>query len=565
MAEAGINWDDMIEENKAIIRSLVPNPTVFDLEEYKQDLPISEDERTFAQLIRNSRSKLNYIVGILLVKLEGHQFRPVLKGGTAYNSYATFLRQSLLFDIPDINRYVPLTVDYDISIGAEDISRFDILERLLIDNVYDELNTHFTRHGIYSGFSPIPEHPTMEKNVEILKPLKHNDMLMLSVVRGGGYENNNYRFSLALPSGYMEPLIEIIITTNMEEIHKINKIKDLVITETIDQMQVLYYHTVPDIESLIKLSLRSFINRNIRQLTTKCMKDFYKMNYLFNILLVLIDSVNIIIDISRHELERLFNLFKYIAVVINKCSPIFLYYGGVSGIELTLKSIINSEDDTMILKYHNDVKKQLQSLRQPSAVPVVTYEPPAIHESSYSVKPPAMHEPPAKQVSKPSYVDVIKAISSSTSVPKLAPVSKAPKAIPLVLSSTSAPKALPLVPEEQSSLPKLKDTKSFNVPPVSTPTPKVVPVSILPVYTPAAEALPVKKPKLKKPKAKLGSVRLTEHSSLNVPEPKPEMLPPSPKSQEENPSNVSLPRKTPCDNCVIAKKYDKLKNIAKLK
>jgi len=551
MAEAGINWDDMIEENKAIIRSLVPNTTVFDLEEYKQDLPISEDEKTFAQLIRNSRSKLNYIVGILLVKLEGHQFRPVLKGGTAYNSYATFLRQSLLFDIPDINRYVPLTVDYDISIGAEDISRFDILERLLIDNVYDELNTHFMSHGIYSGFSPIPEHPTMEKNVEILKPLKHNDMLMLSVVRGGGYENNNYRFSLALPSGYMEPLIEIIITTNMEEIHKINKIKDLVITETIDHMQVLYYHTVPDIESLIKLSLRSFINRNIRQLTTKCMKDFYKMNYLFNILLVLIDSVNIIIDISRHELERLFNLFKYIAVVINKCSPIFIQsrYGGVSGIELTLKSIIDS-DDTTILRYHNNVKKQLQSLRQPSTVPVVTYEPPAIHESSYSVKPPVTHEPPAKQVStKPSFAAIVAAsknIPIKKSIPSVSipPVSKAPKAIPLVLSSTSAPKALPLVPEEQSSLPKLKDTKSFNVPPVSTPTPKVVPVSILPVYTPAAEALPVKKPKLKKPEVseQLSSVRLNE----------PEMLP-------------SLPRKTPCDNCVIVKKYDKLKNIAKLK
>ena len=306
-------------------------------------------------------------------------------------------------------------------------------------------------------------------------------------------------------------------------------------------MQVLYYHTVPDIESLIKLSLRAFINRNIRQLTTKCMKDFYKMNYLFNILLLIIDSVNLIIDISRHELERLFNLFKYIAVVINKCSTIFIQtqYGGVSGIERILNLMIeNSMDDTMILRYHNDVKKQLEFLRPSTVIhePPATHEPPAAYELPAMHLPPATHEPPVKQVPKPSYASIFKAIplvSSSTSVPKLVPVSKA---LPSVLSSKPDSKALPLVPEKQSPSPTTTKLPSL---------PSPVPETIL------ESGEKEKKEKKKKKKSK--AVPSTPEAKM------PEV--------EVHPSVETqvLPRKTPCDNCVIAKKYDKLKNIAKLK
>jgi hypothetical protein len=100
--------------------------------------------------------------------------------------------------------------------------------------------------------------------------------------------------------------------------------------------------TLPDIESLIKLSLKSLINRgfisNKPEAYDKCVKDFSRLGYLFNVLLnpMIEPEVYTFIETTLKRIQVLHQLFKYINEIINYCNNIYI------GVETLISSISNN-------------------------------------------------------------------------------------------------------------------------------------------------------------------------------------------------------------------------------
>lgn len=226
-----------------------------------------------------------------------------------------------------------------------------------------------------------------------------NDILLLSIRKHNepGKSNWNYRVSLVIEVEgelHLATIIEVIVSNDNEVYNDINMLllgnspsfiskqiamvnlptsllklaeikrhygKDMLTAEykeTYDMLiarmeqenhdyrtKLLYGYengimTLPDIESLIKLSLKSLVNRGVISHRTeaydKCVKDFSRLGYLFTVLLnpIIEPEVYTFIGSTIENIRVLHQLFKYINDIINFCSNIY--------IGLEIKSIIEN-------------------------------------------------------------------------------------------------------------------------------------------------------------------------------------------------------------------------------
>jgi hypothetical protein len=306
-----------------------------------------------------------------------HNYCMYLSGGSAYNIYDMYLRNIYDYDY-DINTYIPRTDDYDITISINSdigLSSSIIVGNSGIENKIIRFAYEFNRAIIASPFNDnfvVPEAVDIQSITGIILPRAAVSLyglkgakVILSVVEF--WSNYNYSISLKFSNGHESivlSIIEIIVTKEDIAFNKINKIKMI----ELNSSRVF----VPDIESLIKSQLYAFKNKGLeitydpikkQKSKEKCVKNYSRLQYLFNIIYVpytlnnilfksaflkLSDSEQIVkfaeihdgenllpeyysyiqslkdefyrfLDINEHNIEILFYLFIYIARIVNLC------------------------------------------------------------------------------------------------------------------------------------------------------------------------------------------------------------------------------------------------------
>lgn len=305
-----------------------------------------------------------------------HDYCMYLSGGSAYNIYDMYLRNIYDYDY-DINTYIPRTDDYDITISINskiDLSSPIIVSNNSIENKIIRFAFEFNRAIIASPFNDhfvVPEAVDIQSIAGIKLPRAASlyNLKGAKVILSVGEFRFNYNYSISLKfsngrESIILSIIEIIVTKEDIAFNKINKIKMI----ELNANRVF----VPDIESLIKSQLYAFKNKGLeitydpikkQKSKEKCVKNYSRLQYLFNIIYVpytlntilfksaflkLSDSEQIVkfaeiydgenllpeyysyiqslkdefyrfLDINEHNIKTLFYLFIYIARIVNLC------------------------------------------------------------------------------------------------------------------------------------------------------------------------------------------------------------------------------------------------------
>lgn len=395
------NFDTAMAENKAIIDRINPmlarNNPQFDLSiERQQDeeenefcsrlglTPESAKDYKFANVMSECSATFDIFIAMLFSNILGvysgyiisvgtpHTYVPslYLKGGSAYNSYYKSLKLNGM-KISDIDKYVPRTVDYDIV--ATIYNTIDL--NMFIDfmnNMCKELIDVLKENKIFDKFANIDE-AHARAQVAINNPANEyinifENKIVLSVFKyekGGIQINYTYKISLALEHEgviYLDPILELILTHEEDTILYPFVIP---VNNTIYRGVKQHFHYIPQIQELVKLSLKSYINRGLDFNVTKrnkCMKDYYKLNYIFNIWNLKSR------DPLTNEISKLYKFFKYITIVTNQCTNLFITKDYSSNFPVT--SIISSlhsmllkiYDNKMLFAEHQQIQEQLKQL-----------------------------------------------------------------------------------------------------------------------------------------------------------------------------------------------------------
>ena len=391
MAQQTFNFDLAIAENKELIRQIqeirkdiVNEPTFtsddkpsFKYNETEEEMKERESETILADIMNTDMNKIlcNEFISVLFYNilqrykkdiLINHQFQYhypyiYLSGGSAYNSFYKYIK--IMFpDTPNIKDIVPHTIDYDITICVNEQNLKYFTNQQFIDFMKHHTNMlydSFNRYKITDNLSVITEAKAMEHFNKKISPISESKFLaligkfVLNVVSyiNGNKTNYNYRISLPiLHKGtiYFHNIVELIITVNEDASKKIG-----FVTQT--QINDNQYHYLPDPISLIKMSFKSIVNRALvtgnKKNYNKCIKDYYKLNYFINIIR---NNPKIVqFFILQNYIDRLYNIFKYIVVVINLCDIPYIYSGNL---ESDLLVIINNFYNDMII---NDAHKRI--------------------------------------------------------------------------------------------------------------------------------------------------------------------------------------------------------------
>ena len=393
MAQQTFNFDLAIAENKELIRQIqeirkdiVNEPTFtsgdrpsFKYNETEEEMKERESETTLADIMNIDMNKIlcnefisvlfhNILQGYKKAILFNRQFQYpypyiYLSGGSAYNSFYKYIK--IMFpdtpNIEDIN-IVPHTIDYDITICVNEQNLKYFTNQQFIDFMKHHTNMlyySFNRYKITDNLPIITEAKAKEHFNKKISPITESKFvaligkIVLNVVSyiNGNKTNYNYRISLPiLHKGtiYFHNIVELIITVNEDASKKIG-----LVTQT--QINDNQYHYLPDPTSLIKMSFKSIVNRALvtgnKKNYNKCIKDYYKLNYFINIIR---NNPKIVqFFILQNEIDRLYNIFKYIVAVINLCDIPYIYSGNL---ENDLLVIINNVNNDMII---NDAHKRI--------------------------------------------------------------------------------------------------------------------------------------------------------------------------------------------------------------
>jgi len=249
-----------------------------------------------------------------------------ISGGAAYNIYDIFL----LKDKAKLFEYSPRTTDYDITFCCNNIDLGDsvnLLAKFFINKLqeyYSVLNTNDYMDqfaALDTSMEEIKKQLGMKEHENIVAVIE--DKIILSLYRDPSFKfNYTFKVGLMIKEGeetHYDHLFEFIFTTAPDVYDSIICIKNIEIGTN--------HFLVPDIISLIKLSLLAIINRGHRlNLYKKCKKDFYRLNYMFKILLPLTSiQLNNILPISykdmgAYNIKNCYSLFQYIINLLPYCS-----------------------------------------------------------------------------------------------------------------------------------------------------------------------------------------------------------------------------------------------------
>ena len=390
MAQSGsveFNFDAAIEENKQFISKIkqVKNPdmVIHDPKFLSSIAREQNDEKTFCtnlgltadtdisymfmDRVNKCRDSLDIIISkiflnlISVKKLFTHVKYKILKwvpsfylkGGSAYNSYS----KSLGFS--NIDQYVPRTVDYDIVICVQKNIHLDFFIDFMIGQLelFNGILDHFDNISVKDAIAEVARNNPNNELIWIL-----NEKIVLCVykyIEKPEKINYNYKICLAINHEgitYLEPIVEMIFTYDNSSILIPEPIK-------IGDPDILHY--VPDIHTLLQLSLDSYINRGLEYIKitasnkNKCMKDYYKLKYIFNT------------APQDDIIEKLYGLFKYITTIINQCNnPYFIlqqrgfiYMFNTININTALHIMLYNITNNIVLdKQHKIIRQELREL-----------------------------------------------------------------------------------------------------------------------------------------------------------------------------------------------------------
>ena len=259
-------------------------------------------------------------------------------GGAAYrlfDSCITFL--NLLStsgharsSFPVLSEYSSRTNDYDIriclepeSFGANQENTEAMIKSFLIyivnthykilnhDNYINDTFDDITRENIVGKISQY------ETVVNII-----NNKILISLYKDTrtqkSSENINFRISVGKNIDgilVLEHIVELIFTINENKYHDVNKVIDIRISK-------IMTFPIPDINSLIYLSLESLVNRaNRNDIYLKCKKDFFRLNYFFKIInLIPAHTITFYGYIRYTKNIDIYDFFKYIVKLHPYCS-----------------------------------------------------------------------------------------------------------------------------------------------------------------------------------------------------------------------------------------------------
>ena len=234
-----------------------------------------------------------------------------LSGGSAYRSYEQFFDKK-----SDI---LPSTVDYDITCCVDFINEIS-LTHYIINSI--ETNYKILNHNNYltNNYNFI-----LNDNIQIIinELDKYefflqliNNKILITMYKHPSYNNISYRISL-FRNNIKERIFDILFTTDYLISNKISNIK--IININIFNNPPIY-HLLPNIDSLIKMTLIAIINRsNNNLLYKKCIKDYYRLTKFLELLDKKSDYLHKILDYNPIKYKKIFN---YIISIVPHCTKI---------------------------------------------------------------------------------------------------------------------------------------------------------------------------------------------------------------------------------------------------
>jgi len=277
------NFNYLVSELFLIINSSINNPyfnNIFGL------------KRIQGYVLQQRMNKHNKILEI--IKGKKIMLAPVyLKGGMAYKAYDMFLTLK-----NDIDIKTPKTVDYDIIYyidklnDEKEIHIIDFIVQFIIKN-YIILNKN---NYIIKNFDTIDETNSLQqdesKKIIHLNKIKLEEYeKIIKIVNNKVlitmYKHPRYRFNMSLrvsvfKNDILERILDITFTEEEDTFKKINTLNIIKVNKS---SQELYQHIVPDVNSLLQMSLLSLINRGTSPiLYSKCQKDYFRIKYLIDLL-----------------------------------------------------------------------------------------------------------------------------------------------------------------------------------------------------------------------------------------------------------------------------------------
>jgi hypothetical protein len=205
-------------------------------------------------------------------------------GSAAYDIYDKILSSSALL----LNKYAPMYEDYDIMIHV--LGNLDKALNNIINYIINQIYIFVVilrMNNLLNTLEDITDNNYIINKKIGLNVLKYKDDYILSI---------NIK---------QHKLIDLIFTTKKSEIKIIFTYNNLLI---------------PDIESLLKLSLKGIINRGLRvNKYKKSTNDYYRLNYIFQSLNHVFNKQIIMIGSTKNIINRLYNVFKYIYKIFVHC------------------------------------------------------------------------------------------------------------------------------------------------------------------------------------------------------------------------------------------------------
>jgi hypothetical protein len=313
-----------------------------------------------------------------------------ISGGMAYKIYDDYLLEKFPENDMKIFDYSPRTTDFDITVCIENFGQLrkfnensigEYLHQLLekyyiVLNKNDYIARNFVDMNIYIETinllyplerAPLGQSPKTEQIVGYVQ-----NKLLITVLSERG--RTNFRISVGIEDAShtlkLEHIVELIFTTEDLPYKSIKEIKMLDFKPSPTPLFML----VPDINSLILLTLTAIVNRGLsKNKYTKCKKDYLRLKFLFNKLhsitnAQLIKHIGYIPQVNGIDLMYIFD---YIISIIPHCSRLipsesislfFDKFPFIQAIKDGLLYIINNINNIEIVDIFTRESRQINEL-----------------------------------------------------------------------------------------------------------------------------------------------------------------------------------------------------------